>query len=97
MGLSHVWGDGFDSTTHFYFKPIELHVTPVPLIRISSDGELKNKFWTDRLPRAFTLTGSITYMPKGFDARQLGAVPGSFHSDKEILGSVGFFLDLSRF
>jgi hypothetical protein len=36
-------------------------------------------------------------MPKGFDAVDFGATPGTFHTDKEVLGTASLSVDLVRF
>ena len=37
--------------------------------------------------RALSLSTGIFYMPKGFDAKDFGALPGTFHTDKELLAT----------
>jgi hypothetical protein len=90
MGASVLSGDGFNSMTRLYFRPVMLTITPGGrLPRNSSAGR--------SVARALSVSTGIFYMPKGFDAEDFGAVPGTFHTDKELLLTAAVSLDLSRF
>jgi len=89
MGVSVLSGDGFDSMTRLYFRPIMLTVTP--------GGRLPRSSFGNKFGRALSVSTGIFYMPKGFDAQDFGALAGTFHTDKEILATAAVSLDLSRF
>jgi hypothetical protein len=94
-GLSRASGEGFDPFWRFYWKPIGLTVTPVPLVRTGPNGTVKDGFW-DRTARSFSISSSIVYMPKGFEAADFGA-RGPFKIERELVGTVALVFDLSRF
>jgi len=88
MGISVLSGNGFDSMTRLYFRPVMLTITPGG--RLSRDG-------FNKVARALSVSSGIFYMPKGFDAEDFGALPGTFHTDNELLATFAVSLDFSRF
>lgn len=93
IGWSVFSGDRFDSTTRFYLRPVLLTITPgARLGRRAGGSSLGNKF-----ARSLSVSTGMVIMPKGFDARDFGAIAGTFHTDKEILATASVTLDLSRF
>lgn len=89
MGVSVLSGEGFDSMTRLYFRPVMLTVTP-------GSGLPRTNFGS-KLGRALSVSTGLFYMPKGFDAEDFGALPGTFHTDRELLLTAAISLDLSRF
>jgi hypothetical protein len=93
IGWSVFSGDRFESTTRFYLTPVVVTITPgARLARRSRGSTFGNKF-----ARSVSLSTGIVIMPKGFDARDFGAIPGTFHTEREILATASLTLDLSRF
>ena len=88
MGVSVLSGNGFDSMTRLYFRPVMLTLTP--------GGRLKRGGFNS-VTRGMSLSTGVIYMPKGFDAKDFGAVPGTFHTDNELLLTASVSYDLSRF
>lgn len=89
MGVSMLTGDGFDSMTRLYFRPVMLTLTP--------GGRLSRSNFGNKLARSLNVSTGILYIPKGFDAEDFGAVPGTFHTDRELLLTASVSVDLSRF
>ena len=75
--------------TRFYLRPITLTITP--------GARRSRKGANNKLARALSVSTGIFYMPKGFDAEDFGALPGTFHTDREVLATASITLDLSRF
>jgi hypothetical protein len=94
MGLSVLSGDGFDSISRFYFKPVTLTFTPGGRLSRRTNGDTSI---TKKFARALSVSTGVFYMPKGFDAGDFGAVPGTFHTDRELLATAAVTFDLSRF
>ena len=46
--------------------------------------------------KALSVRLGFIIMPKGFDAADFGAIPGTFHTDKEVLGTASLSIDLAR-
>ena len=88
MGVSVLSGNGFDSMTRVYFRPVMLTLTP--------GGRLRRGGFNS-VTRGMSLSTGVIYMPKGFDAKDFGAVPGTFHTDNELLLTASVSYDLSRF
>lgn len=95
MGTSVLSGDGFNSMTRLYFRPVMLTITPGGRLP-RKDGQ-GNSSAGRSFSRALSISTGLFYMPKGFDAEDFGAVPGTFHTDKELLLTAAVSLDLSRF
>jgi hypothetical protein len=96
VGVAHMFGDGFESFSRLYWKPVVVTITPVPLKRpFHKDAKGGNVFWQG-MARSFSISSSIQYMPKGFTAADFGAT-GSYKTDRELVGVVGIVVDLSRF
>jgi hypothetical protein len=89
MGVSFAFTDkkGVSPFARFYWRPLILTVSPVSLLRLKTP-----KGW-----RALTITSSIVIMPQDLNDVDFGAVPGTFHSAREMQGLFGLTLDLSRF
>jgi hypothetical protein len=87
VGVTALSGDGFNSMTRLYFRPVMLTLTP--------GGRLKREGFS-RVTRALSVSTGLIYMPKGFDAEDFGAVPGTFHTDRELLLTASVLFDLSR-
>jgi hypothetical protein len=87
MGITQLSGDGFETLTRLYFRPVMLTLTPGG--RLDRSGG--NKFI-----RAMSVSTGVIYVPKGFDAKDFGAVPGTFHTDRELLLTASITFDLSR-
>jgi hypothetical protein len=90
-GWSRVSGEGFDTLNRFYWRPVLITITPGALLERPTEGNL------GKWPRAFSVSSGIVIQPKGFDAKDFGAIPGTFHTDKEFLATVEITFDLSRF
>jgi hypothetical protein len=45
---------------------------------------------------ALSVSFGMLLLPRGFDAEDFGAIRGTFHTDKEVLGTAELSLDLSR-
>lgn len=88
MGVTTLSGDGFDSVSRLYFRPVMLTLTP---------GGRLNREGFNKFARAMSVSTGLIYMPKGFDAQDFGAVPGTFHTDHELLLTAKVSFDLSRF
>jgi hypothetical protein len=43
-----------------------------------------------------TISVGVLYVPKGFDASDFGALPGTFHTDSEVLPTIEIAFDLAR-
>jgi len=95
MGVSVLSGSGFDSMTRLYFRPVTLTLTPGG--RRSRGGADDKPGLNDRLVRSLNMSAGIVYMPKGFDAENFGALPGTFHTDNEMLATFAISVDISRF
>jgi hypothetical protein len=96
LGVYRAYGDGFESFSRFYWKPIIVTITPVPLKRpFENAAKGGTVFWAG-LARSFSISSSILYMPKGFSAADFGAT-GSYKTDRELVGVLGIVVDLSRF
>jgi hypothetical protein len=89
MGVSTAFVDkpGVSPFSRFYWRPLLLTVSPVSLLRLNTP-----KGW-----RALILTSSIVIMPQELNATDFGAVPGTFHTGRDMQGFFGFALDFSRF
>jgi hypothetical protein len=81
--------------TRLYFRPIMLTITPGA--RLSRGGADNVPDAGHKFARSLSVSTGIFYMPKGFDAKDFGALPGTFHTDKELLLTARITLDLSRF
>ena len=46
--------------------------------------------------KAIILQGGVIVVPQGFDAKDFGAVPGTFHKSTEILPTVGITIDVLK-
>ena len=88
MGASVLSGDGVDSMTRLYFRPVMLTLTPGGRL---SRGSIGNK-----LGRSVSLSTGVIYMPKGFHAGNFGSV-GTYSTDHELLLTASLSMDLSRF
>jgi len=95
MGASVFSGDGFDSMTRAYFRPVMLTFTPGGRLARTSGTPGKGSAGRS-LARAMSLSTGIVYMPKGFNAANFGAV-GTYKTDHELLLTAAVSLDLSRF
>jgi hypothetical protein len=91
IGWSRVSGEGFDTLNRFYFRPVMITITPGAKLARPTEGVVSK--WA----RSFSVSSGIVIQPKGFDATDFGAVPGTFHTDKEILATAEITFDLSRF
>jgi hypothetical protein len=97
-GGSRASGDGFEPLWRFYWKPVIVTFTPAPLVRCvppPRGGPCENTR-SDQWTRAFSITGSVQYMPRGFTAADFGA-QGTYNSGHEWLAYYGIVFDLSRF
>jgi hypothetical protein len=89
IGMLSISGDGFSAFQRFYLKPVQVTITP--------GATLKNTEGAARAARPFAMSFGIMMMPDGMDAADFGAIPGSFHTDKEIQATFAVTWDLSRF
>lgn len=82
-GMLAFFVKGVDSFTRFYWKPVEL--TFYPGVASSS-----------QFARSVGIRFGIIVVPSGFDAADFGAVPGTFHTDREVQTTISFAYDFSR-
>jgi hypothetical protein len=94
LGLMVFSGDGFDTFKRFYFRPLEVTISPGAVKGEDSRATRDNG---TKFIRALSLSLGFVIIPKGFDAADFGAMPGTFHVDKDILTTATITLDLSRF
>jgi len=87
VGLSSFSGDGFDTLQRVYFRPVMLTLTP--------GGRLDYSGF-NRVARAMSVSTGVIYMPKGFKAKDFGAV-GPYATENELLLTASVSFDLSRF
>jgi hypothetical protein len=92
-GVLFIRGEGFDSFHRFYLKPIQITIYPGTTLRKAGEGSAGGV----RALRPFGLSFGILMMPKGMDATDFGAIPGTFHTDKEIQATFAVTWDLSRY
>jgi hypothetical protein len=83
------YGGAYDSFSRVSFTPA-IDVKPFRWGR--AENREGNPGWADVV--AFRV-GAI-YYPKGFDATDFGALPGSFHTDHELLTSISLVLDFGK-
>jgi hypothetical protein len=58
-------------------------------------------YWTPlratiKVGKAVAVRLGFLIMPEGFDDVDFGALPGTFHTDKEVLGNASLSIDLAR-
>jgi hypothetical protein len=88
-GVLFIRGDDFSTFQRFYLKPLQVTITPAVT--------LKGTTGSRRSLRPFAISFGIMMMPDGLDATDFGAIPGTFHTDKEVQATVSVTFDLSRF
>jgi hypothetical protein len=87
IGWSVASGEDFETFTRFYWKPIMVTFTPGAALPRGGHSFL----------RTVSFATGIRIVPGGFDATDFGAAPGSYHTDREVLGTATVTIDLSRF
>lgn len=84
VGVNTFQGPTFSTFSRFYINPVQVEIKP---FAFSKDRWLSNKAsW-------FTLRAGYELIPKGFDATDFGAIPGTFHTGHEVLPKVMILVD----
>ena len=90
FGVGVMWfsGPSFDSFTRVFVQPIQVDVKPLAAINQLRGADA---VWWDEL---LSLRAGITIVPRGFDATDFGAIPGTFRVSRDTLNTAAVFLDL---
>jgi hypothetical protein len=78
-GLFVFNGPAFKTFSRFFIEPIRVDLRP-----------FNKKYWDSIVFKA-----GVIIVPVGADARDFGAVPGTYHRDREFLWTVGVGVDLN--
>jgi hypothetical protein len=90
FGVGVYWfsGPAFESFHRLFVQPIQVDLKPLALI---NDLRQADSAWWDEL---FAVRASVNIVPRGFDATDFGAIPGTFRVSRDTLPSVALFIDL---
>lgn len=90
FGIGMMWfsGPSFDSFTRVVVQPIQVDVKPLAAINQLRGADA---VWWDEL---LSVRAGITIVPRGFDATDFGAIPGTFRVSRDTLNTAAVFLDL---
>lgn len=90
FGVGVMWlsGPSFESFHRVFIKPIEVDVKPLAAINQIRGADA---VWWDEV---LSLRAGLTIVPRGFDASDFGAVPGTFQVSRDNLNTFAVFLDL---
>jgi hypothetical protein len=81
-------GPQFASFHRVVLEPLRADVKPLAAINQARGAD---PVWWDEL---VSLRGGFLIVPRGFDARDFGAIPGTFRVSRDTLKSAAIFLDL---
>jgi hypothetical protein len=81
-------GPSFASFHRIVLQPVQADVKPLAAINHFRGAD---PVWWDEL---LSLRGGVVIVPRGFDARDFGAVPGTFRVSRDTLKSAAIFVDL---
>jgi hypothetical protein len=84
VGVNTFRGPTFSTFSRFYINPVQVEIKP---FAFSKDR------WLSRKASWFTLRAGYELIPKGFDATDFGAIPGTFHTGHEVLPKVMLLVD----
>lgn len=90
IGVGVWWfsGPSFNAFHRIVLQPIQVDAKPLAAINQARGADA---VWWDEL---ISVRAGLTIVPRGFDARDFGAVPGTFQVSRETLKSAAVFLDL---
>ena len=90
FGVGVMWfsGPSFDSFTRVHIQPIQVDLKPLAAINQLRGADA---VWWDEL---LSVRAGITIVPRGFDATDFGAIPGTFQVSRDTLNTSAVFLDL---
>jgi hypothetical protein len=97
VALYRFTGPGFEPIERFVIEPLLIDVKPFALLRDAishrHDAEVR-EFPDSQWDLFLSVRLGIVYSPKGFDATDFGAIPGTFHTNREVLPTASILLDL---
>jgi hypothetical protein len=90
FGIGVMWlsGPSFESFTRVYVQPIQVDVKPLAAINQLRGADA---VWWDEL---LSLRAGLAIVPRGFDATDFGAIPGTFRVSRDTLNTAAVFIDL---
>jgi hypothetical protein len=97
VGFYRFSGPGFDPIWRTVLEPVLIDVKPFALIRDAlGRGNAKEvrQFPDSQWDLFISVRTGLVYSPKGFDAEEFGAIPGTFHTKRELLPTASVLLDL---
>ena len=84
VGVNTFLGPTFSTFSRFYLNPVQVEIKP---FAFSKDQ------WFSAKASWFTIRAGYELIPKGFDATDFGAIPGTFHTGHETLPKVAILID----
>ena len=88
IGVMYFSGPSFESFTRVFVQPIQVDLKPLAAINQLRGADA---VWWDEL---VSVRAGITLVPRGFDATDFGAIPGTFRVSRDTLNTAAVFLDL---
>jgi hypothetical protein len=90
MGVGVFWfsGPSFESFHRIFIQPVQADLKPLAAINSARGADA---VWWDEL---LSLRAGLVIVPRGFDATDFGAIPGTFRTSRETLKSAAVFIDL---
>jgi hypothetical protein len=96
VSLYHFDGNSFNAFSRVVIEPLIFDLKPLALIRDALGQSDKNDL-RDHPDSQWDLLVSLrfgmAFIPKGFDATDFGAIPGTYHTPHDFLPTVSLFLD----
>jgi hypothetical protein len=97
VGFYRFTGPGFEPVWRTVLEPFLVDVKPLALVRDAlrlGHRDDVTDYPDSQWDLIISFRAGFVYSPKGFDAQDFGAIPGTFHTKRELLPTASVLLDL---